>query len=251
MIRQLNSPEKMGISKDGTINISITERYDTLNHLKSVLIEKEAIQKMLCTIGDLPSVDDAFAALQCIMKSDVSFDESSVANNYLKGKLSRAFKRLAYDKKLYDFIENEEDATHILEFTFLDKLHYAVNKRRSWYRKLFIESERNLIIPMILKLGYSLEDVNEKEVFEKYGDYFGYDVWLSKALENGCILQLKFYRGDGVEFYINKPTEDILNLFSVKEDDNGRFMLLKMTYQTQEDDYQLITNAINKIENAF
>ena len=248
MIRQLNTSDKMGLGNDGSINISITEGYDTLNHLKAVLIEKKAIQEMLCRIGDLPTIEDAVTALQQIARADVSFD-CTVGDDRLKGKITRAYKRLANDKKLYDFICDGEDATHILEFTYLDKCHYAVNKKRSWYNKLFIESERNLIIPeLIHSSGYELEDKNQENSYDRYGDYFGYDVRLKKQITPHRELYLNFHRGDRIDFMVFEPDERLVAMCEAKVSDDGWILLHRIDYQTKEDDYQRICDDIRQIE---
>lgn len=251
MIRQLNTSEKMGLGNDGRINLSITEGYDTLNHLKAVLIEKKAIQKLLCQIGDLPTTEGAITALQQIMNTDVSFD-CTVGDDKLKDKIARAYKRLAYDKKLYDFIRDEEDATHILEFTYLDKAHYAINKKRSWYSRLFVESERNIVIPELIdSLGYELADVNQASTYAKYGDYFGYDVWLKKQVTQHKELCIKFSRGDSIDFMVFEPSEKLLDKYPVKVNDNGWASLRHINYQTKEKDYETICQMIGELEKSI
>lgn len=252
MIRQLNSPEKMGLANDGFVSLSITEGYDTLNHLKSVLIEKKAIQDMLCKIGDMRSIEDAISELNHIVKSDVSFN-CTINDDNIKGKMHRAFNRLAYDKKLYDFIRDKEDATHIMEFTYLDRQHYAVNKKRSWYCKFFIESEKNLIIPeLINKSGYELNDSNQIDSYNEYGDYFGYEVCLKKQVTEHKELRIDFYRGDQIEYFVFEPNEILLQKYpNAKVQDNGWVQLRQMYYQSKEKDLKYIIETIESIEKAI
>ena len=251
MIRQLNTPDKMGIKSDGTVNLSITENVDKLNHLKSLLIDKSAIHELLCRIGDLPTLNDIVQELQQIVSEDIEF-ECEREGNDLYGKITRAFRRLASDKKLYDFIRDEEDSNHILEFMFLDRWHYAVNKKRSWYSKFFIESERNLIIPALIEQeGYQLEEASQKRTYKDYGDYFGYDVWVQKTIVPGKVLHINFCRGDIIDFCLYEPSEAILQHFDVETDDNGWAQLCRINYATKAHDYKRIVKKIHDIENII
>lgn len=251
LMRQLNTREKMGMRKDWKVSISITERYDTQNHLKSLLQDRPAIREYLCRLSDMPTIE----AVQTLMKAEFKQPIEFVCDcddKKMNGKSSRAFKRLATDVRLYDFISDEQDSTHILEFTYLDNLHYAINKKRAWYSKFFIESERNLIIPKLVeeeKLEY--DDPNEIGSYNKYYDFFGYNVDLKKTLLNGQLLMVRFVRGTDVFFLLHNPSPVLLSQFSTDELQDyhdGWFKVASVSYLTK-DNYDTIVNKLHEVEN--
>lgn len=248
MMRQLNSRKKMGVNAKGQVSISITEKNDTLHHLKSLLQEKTAIREFLCKLGDMPSVNDVVAYLKDQVNAPVEY-ECDGDDVRMNGKIMRAFKRLATDVRLYSYIADRQDSNHILEFTYLDYLHYTINKKRAWYSKFFIESERNIIIPrLVSEEGLEFQEQDEIKCFNTYGDYYGYDVDLRKTLANGQHISINFRRGTDVDFYLYKPSAETLVQFGMEMDSPKEWVIVAWQYYETMNDYDAIVQKLRDVE---
>jgi hypothetical protein len=72
---------------------------------------------------------------------------------------------------------------------------------RTWYDYLYLDNERHIFIPLVIKNGYSFVDRDSNEgywqnlCFEQSGNYYGYwDIKLRKTISSKYTILLSFDR---------------------------------------------------------
>lgn len=209
LVRQLNSKEQL-------VNTTLTEKSDSVNHLKSMMLTYPGIRSLVCSLGDLENLDAVEARIDSIL-------EEPVVSISADGRLNRAFERLCTDPRIYDFIDKVERENPKKSMVISERDgNYAVDRARSWYDWIFLGTERKDIIDFMLGRGFTLTDNNQQPFKDKYGDYFGYCVWIEKRVYVNQKLTVEFHNNGNARFWVHESQKNVPELFpDVTPDDKG------------------------------
>lgn len=216
IIRQLNS---RSLLKDA----AITEREDTTHHLKVLMLEREPIRKFLSALADAPTIKEVVAKLDAIADNeDVSVAGQNQALLEIETDIhfNRAFKRLCLDNRIYDFVRDVElrENKKYLQISY-DYDGIAVARPRSWYDWLYIGTDRAKLIDAFLCKGFyfvnELRDpfYNREEFYKKYGEHWGFRVWLYKDINKQHRFALEFLPNGKARFVYDSNDELISSLY--------------------------------------
>lgn len=250
ILSQLNSTGKIGVQEDGSIHLFITENDNSFHSLKSLLVEKEPIRNFFNYLVDFKSENLIIEKLVEILSMDIIF-ENTLKSDVIYRKMCKVFDRLLKDEHLYNFITDGEDFTHIMKLSLEDS-DYVICREGSLYGKIFINSERNKIIPVLIDYyGFSMVEENQNKSYLKYGDYFGDNVYLQKRVTPNKRFYINFFKSNTILFSLFDPADEILQFYTDTVIENGRAILCKMNYETSNDSLQIIIEKIGEIEKAI
>lgn len=149
------------------IELFVTEKITADAHLKA-LLRKEWVAKMLQEALD--SQDNINKALNDIIAQVTLPDDTDKS-------MRKAFYRLIKEAKLYDWIAKKSSSSKVVKLKRGKANEVYLHFPRTWYDYFYLDNERHIFIPLILKQSYYFRDANEAESYtkclEKYGNYYG------------------------------------------------------------------------------
>lgn len=250
-VRQLNTWDEL---KDSTI----TERKDKDNHLRAFLLEKNKVGSFLCKLGDMDTVDAVFEYIDSFVDIEPKFEQSSSSLFDDDDPLFvRAYTRLCLDTKIYAFIRDVESMGQdkFLDFMRRDN-DYVIHRRRSWWNRVYLGTDRRYAIKNLLDSGYSfiLDQKDELNFFQNYGDVFEpeSDVCLFKTYGEEHYLWVHLSHKGNIWFEI-KSEDSVMNdlwdsHFKLEGEKPSRFDEFEMFDKNQ---INILVERINKYDNFF
>ncbi len=249
-VRQLNTWEDL---RDSTI----TERKDKDNHLRAFLLEKEKVATFLCKLGDMESVESAFKYIDSFVDIEPEIDVSSLSlfiddNPFL----GRAYIRLCLDTKIYQFIRDVEATGQdkFLYFTWRNN-DYVIHRRRSWWDRIYLGTDRRYAIKRLLELGFSFRGDQEPEVdfFNRYGDvYEPYSaVWMFKVFGDEHNFWVHLFHDGIIRFDVEMGDKVMRNLFENLVNDGDENLCFEQLEIYDKDQVGTLTRKIHEYEKIF
>ncbi len=175
----------------------IKETADRQQHLKSRLREKDT-KHMLHQILD--SNEDINVALQKII--DQSHSLPTLFNNQ-RFALGRNRLCDGKDLRIWNWIEKEStDSKHISLRWAGNALRIHVLNSRTPDKAIHLSCDRQKHIPQFIQMGYNFINSNQQETHDKYGYYFGFEVKITKTI-NDKQIRIEFKYDDTARIYIN------------------------------------------------
>ncbi len=193
-------------------DLFIAEQVTADAHLKA-LLRKECVAKMLQE--SLDSQNDIDKALSNVIA------QATLSNNIDKS-MKKTFYRLIKEPKLYDWIAEKTSSAKVVKIKRDDSTEVYLHFPRTWYDYLYLDNERHIFIPLVIKNGYSFVDRDSNEgywqnlCFEQSGNYYGYwDIKLRKSISSKYTILLSFDRFNCLTISIQglDVTKDYSNLF--------------------------------------
>lgn len=193
-------------------DLFIAEQVTADSHLKA-LLRKECVAKMLQE--SLDNQDNIDKVLNNVIA------QATLPNNIDKS-MKKAFYRLIKEPKLYDWIAERTSSAKVVKIKRDDSAEVYLHFPRTWYDYLYLDNERHIFIPLVIKNGYSFVDRDSNEgywqnlCFEQSGNYYGYwDIKLRKTISSKYTILLSFDRFNCLTISIQglDVTKNYSNLF--------------------------------------
>ena len=193
-------------------DLFIAEQVTADAHLKA-LLRKECVGKMLQE--SLDNQDNIDKVLNNVIA------QVTLPNNIDKS-MKKAFYRLIKEPKLYDWIAEKTSSAKVVKIKRDDSAEVYLHFPRTWYDYLYLDNERHIFIPLVIKNGYSFVDRDSNEgywqnlCFEQSGNYYGYwEIKLGKTINSKYTILLSFDRFNCLTISIQglDVTKDYSNLF--------------------------------------
>ena len=193
-------------------DLFIAEQVTADAHLKA-LLRKECVGKMLQE--SLDNQDNIDKVLNNVIA------QVTLPNNIDKS-MKKAFYRLIKEPKLYDWIAEKTSSAKVVKIKRDDSAEVYLHFPRTWYDYLYLDNERHIFIPLVIKNAYSFVDRDSNEgywqnlCFEQSGNYYGYwDIKLGKTINSKYTILLSFDRFNCLTICIQglDVTKDYSNLF--------------------------------------
>ena len=172
-------------------DLFIAEQVTADAHLKA-LLRKECVAKMLQE--SLDNQDNIDKVLSNVIA------QATLSNN-IDNSMKKAFYRLIKEPKLYDWIAEKTSSAKVVKIKRDDSAEVYLHFPRTWYDYLYLDNERHIFIPLVIKNGYSFVDRDSNEgywqnlCFEQSGNYYGYwDIKLRKTISSKYTILLSFDR---------------------------------------------------------
>lgn len=170
----------------------ITERAETNKYLKNTLASNNRVRNMLADVLKSESQDAIKDGLAKYIDDAEDFTPWSDASDVEIEFCNMAVNRLRHDIKLYDWVaaEEEREKTVLRVYWYKGHIMFAMPKKQ--YAKVALDTERAKIAEAIAK-KYDFEycDQNQFNMYKKYGDCFGNEIWL-KQDRKCCTLLIGF-----------------------------------------------------------
>ena len=244
-VRQLNK-------KSWLIGTTITEKNDVTNHLKSMMLTYPTVSRFVCQLGDLKDMSAVVSYIDSeLMKPFITESESGLLVDGGDERLDRAFIRLCLEPLIYDFIDHVENENKNKYMVISERdSNYAIDRTRSWYDKIFLGTERKEVIDFMLEHGYSLWSPNQKSFKDKYGDYFGYRVWIEKIIDETQKISIEFHYGGNARFLVHKDQKNMLQLFpnALAHDYYEDWLKIDEIMASHKSDCENVLTKANEIE---
>ena len=171
-----------------------TERTETNKHLKNILASNDEVREMLSEV--LSSTDESMvrAALQLHIDSARDFVPWDNASDAEKDYFKMVADRLRHDIKLYDWIAAEEAERKFVFRVNYYEGHIMFAAPRRQYAKVALDTERaKIAYDIAVNFGLEYYDPGQLEMFRKYGDSYGNDIWLWQDRQH-CRLWIGFWQ---------------------------------------------------------
>lgn len=249
-VRQLNTWEDL---RDSTI----TERRDKDNHLRAFLLEKPKVATFLCNLGDMESLDAAFDFIDSFVDTEPEIDLSTPSlftddNPFLE----RAYTRLCVDTKIYQFIRDVEAAGQdkFLDFMWRNN-DYVIHRRRSWWDRIYLGTDRRYAIKRLLELGFSfwIDQESELDFFNRYGDVYEPDgaIWMFKTYGKDHNFWVHLFHDGIIKLDVETDDDTMCNLFENLSEDGEENLCFEQFEMYDRDQIGILTRRINKYDKIF
>ena len=223
------------------IDLFIAENLTADAHLKT-LLRKEYTTEMLQQVLD--SQNDVLANLQAII------NQATVSDNTEKS-IRKAFNRLIKEAKLYDWIAEKSSSSKVVQLKRGKANEVFLHFPRTWYDYSYLDNERHIFIPLILKQSYCFRDANESESYtkclEKYGNYYGnWEVELEKTIgKYQIVLRFDIYNHLKISIQGLEADKDYHSIFQQFNADENKDVVRDLKL---EDGEVIILSEIEDIE---
>jgi len=222
-----------------------TENIEKEKYLKNILTGCPEVRTMFCAYLDkqVGSIDDYLKTV--VQNATCQPTEQNVSFRML-------FNRMINDthsSAIYDWIEEREREQKSF-FRLQDNRSYIVAIPGKWYDRIVLDTERHLILPSLIKLGYSYSDKNQESSMNgPMKDSWGWSINVEKTITNGSdryLLKVEFNEWKWVNFYVYG--DDIQKLISsLKVDSNnivdGGVKVAWIQYQFEKDKQPILDKA--------
>ena len=120
----------------------------------------------------------------------------------------------------------------------------------TWYDRIVLDTERHLIIPSLISLGYSYSDKNQKSSMNgPMKDSWGWSIDVEKSITIGSdkyLLKLSFNEWKRVDFYVyGEDIQKLISTFRVDSNNivDGGVKVFWLQYQFDKDKQPIIDKA--------
>ena len=169
-----------------------TERTESNNHLKNILASHDEVRNMLADVLAYDDESEVKNALQRHIDNAMPFVSWDNASEEELKYCEMVAERLRNDIKLYDWIAAEEvERKYVFRVNYYEG-HIMFAAPRRQYAKVALDTDRAKIAYNIaFNYGFEYEDPHQLEMFKKYGDSFGNEIWLWQERQQ-CKLWIGF-----------------------------------------------------------
>ncbi|MDE7420672.1 MAG: DUF262 domain-containing protein [Muribaculaceae bacterium] len=249
-VRQLNTWEDL---RDSTI----TERKDKDNHLRAFLLEKDKVGAFLCNLGDMDSIEAVFEYIDSFVDTEPEIDLSKPSLFTEDDPfLERAYTRLCVDTKIYQFIRDVEATGQdkFLDFMYRNN-DYVIHRRRSWWDRIYLGTDRRFAIKRLLELGFSfwVEQEAELDFFNKYGDVYEPDgaIWMFKTYGEDHNFWVHLFHNGIIRLDVETDDDVMCDFFDNLSEDGDENHCFDQLEIYDKDEIGNLTRKINKYDKLF
>ena len=196
----------------------VTERSETNKYLKNILASSTPVRQMFADIASTAQTDEEAVNLlgEVIDKAkpfEPWYGATSIEEEYCK----MAADRIRHDVSLYDWIADEEAQRKNVFRIYWYEGHIMFAVPRKQFAKVALDTERAKIAYTIANnYGFHYTDPSQLEMFKKYGDSFGNEIWLRQERQQ-CVLQIGFCQYHNLkvqlECHSKLYAQELLNVF--------------------------------------
>jgi hypothetical protein len=180
------------VTWDDIRNRFITERAETNKYLKNILASNNSVRKMLADVLESDNVETVKKRLSEYIDNAEDFTPWSGASDVEIEYCNMAVNRIRHDIKLYDWVAAEEARGKAVLRVYWYEGHIMFAVPRKQYAKVALDTERAKIANAIANnYGFEYYDSNQLNMYKKYSDSFGNDIWL-KQNRGYCTLWIGF-----------------------------------------------------------
>lgn len=230
----------------------VTERAESNKYLKNILASHESVRNMFSELLNEPDESAVERRLHEYIEEEKEFISWNGGND---GYCDMAVKRLRKDIKLYDWIAAEERQNKSVFRIYWYEGHIMFAVLRKQYAKVALDTERAKTAYKIAEnYGMDYYDNNQLQMYKKYGDSFGNEIWLKQDRQN-CILWIGFCQYHELRIQIEcktkKYAKELLEVFegSTYIDDDERW--IKIPYQKHFKYQKTYRDLAKVLENIF
>lgn len=220
----------------GMYNRYFTENAESNKYLKNILIGCPEVRAMFCNYFNSQngSIDDYLERI--VKNSCPRADQEDISFKML-------FSRLVSDEassEIYDWVSEHESSKKY--FIIQDNKSYRIAIPGTWYTRIVLDTERHLIIPKMIDLGFSFTNKDqENQMRGKMKDSSGGSIEIKKQLfvgEDSYSLYLIFTEEKNVDYYIyGKDVPALVGAFSLSSENivDGGIKVGSVKYRFEEE----------------
>lgn len=230
----------------------VTERAESNKYLKNILASHEGVRNMFSEL--LNEVDKS--AVERRLREYIEEDKDFISWNGGDDEYcDMAVKRLRKDIKLYDWIAAEERQNKSVFRVYWYEGHIMFAVPRKQYAKVALDTERAKTAYKIAEnYGMNYYDNNQLQMYKKYGDSFGNEIWLKEDRLN-CTLWVGFCQHHELRVQIEcktkKYAKELLEVFEESDYINDDEKWIKIPYQTHFKYQKTYRDLAKVLENIF
>lgn len=229
----------------GLLDRYFTENAEKEKYLKNLLTGCPEVRAMFCAYFDnqVRTIEEYLNMI--VQNASCQPAEQNISFMLL-------YKRLINDthsSDIYDWIEKREKEQNA-RFRIQDNRSYIVAIPGKWYDRIVLDTERHLIIPSLISLGYSYSDKNQESSMNgPMKDSWGWSIDVEKSITVGSekyILKLNFNEWKWVDFYVyGKDIQKLISTFQVDSNNvvDGGVKVSWLQYRYDNDKQPILDKA--------
>ena len=230
----------------------VTERAESNKYLKNILASHESVRNMFSGLLNEPDESAVESRLHEYIEEEKEFIPW---NGDIEGYCDMAVKRLRKDIKLYDWIAAEERENKSVFRIYWYEGHIMFAVPRKQYAKVALDTERAKTAYKIAEnYGMDYCDNDQLQMYKKYGDSFGNEIWLNQDRQN-CILWIGFCQYHELRIQIEcktkKYAKELLEVFEGSTYINDDERWIKIPYQNHFKYQKTYRDLAKVLENIF
>jgi hypothetical protein len=186
-------------------NTNFTDEVEKDKYLKNLLASNHIVREFIRNIFDKPVIDEVKKELYRMVNRYSEIDAWSNDTNAIT-RVRRVHESLYRQPKLQDWIQKEK-AFRVKWFG--DNLFTL--RPNAWYKKIMLDTERNLAIPKIVEeYGFEYCDANQEGSYNQVGYIWGNSVDLEKKY-NDRLIKLRFDLASDLKVLVEYKNEEDKN----------------------------------------
>lgn len=232
----------------------VTERSETNKYLKNILASNSSVRQMFAEISSKAKTDEeAIHLLNTVINHAELFTPWVGATPIEEEYCKMAVDRVRNDVNLYDWIAEEEAQRKNVFRIYWYEGHIMFAVPRKQFAKVALDTERAKIAFNIANsYGLDYDDSHQLDMYKKYGDSFGNEVWLKQERQK-CIFWIGFCQHHQLKVILRchskQYAKELQNMFerSTLDENEIKVELPSLTHFKEQETISSLAQMINNV----